>query len=101
MNGTEVIEREEVRQNLFTADEGESFRSRWRQIQGSFVDDPRKAVEEANQLVDSVFNRLTEIFGNERNNLEQKWSKGQDVSTEDLRVALQRYRSFFDRLLAV
>lgn len=86
---------------LFPDNDRENFRSRWHEIQGNFVDEPRRAVEQADQLVDSVIKRLTDVFASERNKMEQEWSKGQDVSTEDLRQALRRYRSFFDRLLSV
>jgi hypothetical protein len=87
--------------SLFAGDEAENFHSRWHNIQGGFVDEPRRAVEQADQLVASVIQRLTEVFAEERNKMEHEWSKGQDVSTEDLRQALRRYRSFFDRLLSV
>ena len=70
-------------------------------IQTQFVDEPRRSVEQADELVASAMKRLAEIFANERETLEQNWDRGDDVSTEDLRVALQRYRSFFDRLLSV
>jgi hypothetical protein len=86
---------------LFPGSETENFRVRWREIQGAFVDEPRRAVEQADQLVATVVQRLAEVFANERNRLEHDWSQGQDVSTEDLRQALRRYRSFFDRLLSV
>jgi len=78
-----------------------NLRSRWEKIQVGFVDEPRKAVEEADELVDTVVQRLTEIFSNERSRMEHDWDKGETISTEDLRVALRRYRSFFDRLLSV
>jgi hypothetical protein len=86
---------------LFPQSESEDFRSRWHDIQSRFVDEPRHAVEEADQLVAAVTNRITEVFAGERETLEREWSKGQDVSTEDLRQALRRYRSFFDRLLSM
>jgi hypothetical protein len=86
---------------LFESGEAESMRSRWMDIQTQFVDEPRRSVEEADELVASAMKRLAEIFANERETLEQNWDRGDDVSTEDLRVALQRYRSFFDRLLSV
>ena len=79
----------------------EAFRARWREIQGSFVDEPKPSVEKADQLVASVIQQLTEVFANERAKLENDWRKGGEVSTEDLRQALRRYRSFFDRLLAM
>lgn len=92
---------EQTREPLFPGNETEDFRSRWHEIQGNFVDEPRHSVEQADQLVASVIKRLAEVFANERNKMEHEWSQGQDVSTEDLRQALRRYRSFFDRLLSV
>jgi hypothetical protein len=86
---------------LFPGDELENLRTRWKEIQTGFVDEPRKAVEEADGLVASAMKRLAEVFAQERSGLEQQWDRGDNVSTEDLRVALQRYRSFFDRLLSV
>jgi hypothetical protein len=86
---------------LFPQGESDSFRSRWHDVQSHFVDEPRHAVEEADQLVAAVISRLAEVFAGERDVLEREWSKGQDVSTEDLRQALRRYRSFFDRLLSM
>jgi hypothetical protein len=85
---------------LFEQEGLEEFRSRWAAIQTGFVDDPRKAVEQADELVSSVMKHLTEAFANERSNLEREWSEGEEVSTEDLRIAFRRYRSFFDRLLS-
>jgi hypothetical protein len=84
---------------LFSASELGEFRSRWSNVQTGFVDEPRRTVEDADKLVASVMQRLAEGFANERSGLEKQWDRGDDVSTEDLRVALQRYRSFFDRLL--
>jgi len=79
----------------------EDLRSRWTNVQASFVDEPRKSVEQADALVAGVMKRLAETFANERSKLEGQWSRGDNVSTEDLRVALQHYRAFFDRLLAL
>ena len=76
------------------------FQSRWQRIQGGFVDEPRRAVEEADALVAELMQQLADSFSQERSRLESQWDRGDDVSTEDLRVALQRYRSFFDRLLS-
>jgi hypothetical protein len=84
---------------LFSESEMGEFRSRWSNIQTGFVDEPRRTVEDADKLVASVMQRLAEGFANERSGLEKQWDQGDNVSTEDLRVALQRYRSFFDRLL--
>jgi hypothetical protein len=86
---------------LFATDEASGFRDRWTKIQAAFVDDPRDAVQQADGLVAEAIQRLAAIFAEERKGLEDQWSAGQDVSTEDLRVALQRYRSFFDQLLSV
>jgi hypothetical protein len=86
---------------LFPGNDSDGFRSRWHEIQGNFVDEPRRAVEQADQLVATVIKRLAEVFADERNRMEHDWSQGQDVSTEDLRQSLRRYRSFFDRLLSV
>jgi hypothetical protein len=86
---------------LFAADEAERFRSEWTRIQADFVDEPAPSVEHADALVASVMKRLAEIFAEERSRLESEWHRGGDVSTEDLRLALQRYRSFFTRLLSV
>lgn len=85
---------------LFPEDELHNFRARWDQVQTSFVDEPRQAVEKADNLVANVVQRIAEQFANERSKLEGQWSKGDDVNTEDLRQALKRYRSFFDRLLS-
>jgi hypothetical protein len=73
--------------------------ARWQEILAEFVDDPRRAVGDAHQLVSQVMQRIVDDFARERDNLERQWSKGDDVSTEDLRVCLQSYRSFFARLL--
>lgn len=86
---------------LFPGSELEGLRTRWKEVQTAFVDEPRKAVEEADSLVASAMQRLAEVFADERSKLEGQWDRGDNVSTEDLRVALQRYRSFFDRLLSV
>jgi hypothetical protein len=86
---------------LLVADETHTFRSRWDSIQTGFVDEPRRSVEQADGLVAEVMKRLAETFAEERSKLEGQWSRGDNVSTEDLRLALQRYRSFFDRLLSM
>jgi hypothetical protein len=86
---------------LFPEDVGNDFRSRWDRIQTGFVDEPRQAVQQADELVAQAIKRLAESFAQERNRLEQQWDRGDQVNTEDLRVALQTYRSFFQRLLAI
>jgi hypothetical protein len=85
---------------LLPADENAQFQSRWERIQTGFVDEPRQTVEQADELVAQVMQRLAEGFAAERERLEQQWGRGEDVSTEDLRIALQRYRGFFQRLLS-
>jgi len=99
-------ERGEARQDageapLFPENEAGELRRHWDSIQASFVDEPRRAVEQADELVANAMKRLAETFANERANLESQWDRGDSVSTEDLRLALQRYRTFFGRLLAV
>jgi hypothetical protein len=86
---------------LFPENDSTNFRNRWTEIQGAFVDEPRRAVEQADALVAEVIKRLASSFADERSKLEGQWGRGDNVSTEDLRVALQRYRAFFDRLLSV
>jgi hypothetical protein len=92
---------DEDRGPLFTSDEANNLRSRWDSVQVAFVDEPRKAVEDADRLVAATMKRLAEIFAEERQKLEQQWDRGDNVSTEDLRLALRRYRSFFSRLLSI
>jgi hypothetical protein len=86
---------------LLDAAEAEEFRSRWLDIQADFVDDPRHSVESADELVARVINSITENFASERNALEDQWNRGEEASTEDLRIAIKRYRSFFNRLLTL
>lgn len=86
---------------LFPNEELDGLRTRWKTIQTAFVDEPRDAVHQADTLVASAMQRLAEVFAGERAKLEQQWDRGDNVSTEDLRVALQRYRTFFERLLSV
>jgi hypothetical protein len=91
----------EGRALMFSADEASGYRTRWEAVQTGFVDEPRRAVEEADSLVAQVIKRLSEVFADERSNLEHQWDQGDKISTEDLRIALQKYRSFFDRLLSL
>ena len=86
---------------LFDQAESQRMRARWTEIQSGFVDEPRRAVKDADALVLDVTTRLTDMFAKERTRLEQQWDRGDNATTEDLRVALQRYHTFFDRLLAV
>jgi hypothetical protein len=84
---------------LLPPEQAESYRSRWEDIQTGFVDEPRQAVEQADHLVAEVIKRVAEVFADERGKLEGQWSRGDQVDTEQLRVGLTRYRSFFERLL--
>ncbi len=88
-------------QPLFPAGVAQDLQTQWEHVQADFVDDPRSAVKRADELVALAMKRLAETFAKERSGLEQAWDRGNDVSTEDLRLALQRYRSFFQRLLSV
>jgi hypothetical protein len=81
-------------------EESEQLRQRWESIQSAFVDEPRESVEQADALVTEVIKRLTRTFEETRDTLETQLGEAEDVSTEDLRVGLQRYRSFFERLLS-
>jgi len=87
-------------QPLVTEDVMVDFRTRWQVVQQGFVDDPRNSVSEADKLVDELLKRLSTSFEEQHQNLEKQWSDG-EPSTEDLRAALQRYRAFFQRLLAM
>jgi len=84
---------------LLNHEDSEHLRTRWQEIQGWFVDDPRAAVQQADTLVSNVIDKIIEMFANEHSLLEGQWKQGNDVSTEDLRQALQHYRSFFNRLV--
>ena len=88
-------------QMLFNDGELTDMRSRWTEVQSAFVDDPRDCVQKADGLVADVVDKLTTGFSGARAHLEEQWSRGEEVSTEDLRIALKRYREFFERLLAV
>jgi hypothetical protein len=85
--------------HLLAADDAEAFRARWTDVQHSFVDAPRQAVQQADGLVAEVMQHLAKTFADERGKLERQWDQGDDISTEDLRTAFQRYRLFFERLL--
>jgi hypothetical protein len=93
--------REEAPGPLLPADRMQEMRGRWDQIQTGFVDEPRQAVQQADELVAQAMKHIAEGFANERNKLEHQWDRGDDVNTEDLRQALRRYRAFFQRLLSV
>lgn len=86
---------------LFEEESAEKFRTRWLAIQSKFVDDPSESVKQADTLVADVIEGITSNFANRRGTLEQQWRGGGTTSTEDLRIALKQYRSFFNRLLSL
>ena len=87
--------------SLFADEDLSSLRSRWDDVQAAFVDDPTQCVQKADALVAKVVEQLTAGFSDARSRLEAQWARGEDASTEDLRLALKRYREFFQRLLSV
>lgn len=86
---------------VMDSDEVQDLRDRWIAIQAAFIDEPRRSVTEADRLVGDVTERITRSFEDERARLEEIWESGEDITTEDLRLTLQRYRAFFDRLLSI
>jgi hypothetical protein len=86
---------------LFADDDLADLRARWAAVQASFVDDPKDCVEKADDLVSDLVEQLTSSFANARSRLEEQWARGEQASTEDLRLALMHYREFFERLLEV
>jgi len=84
---------------LLNSNESEYLRKRWNEIQGRFVDEPRSSVQQADALVSEVVEKITQMFADEHSGLESQWNQGKDISTEDLRLALQHYRAFFNRLV--
>lgn len=106
---TEAVEAEPPRadhetstaETLFASDDVSELRQRWAGVQAAFVDNPKECVQKADHLVSDLVEQLTAGFAQARSRLEEQWSKGQEASTEDLRMALMHYREFFDRLLAV
>jgi len=86
---------------LFEGESAKKFRSRWLVIQSKFVDDPRDSVKQADDLVADIIKSVTMSFADRRIGLEKQWNSGENISTEDMRVALKRYRSFFERLLSL
>jgi ATP-dependent helicase YprA (DUF1998 family) len=89
--------REDV--SLLSEEDRADFMRRWEDIQVRFVDDPQGSVKEADALVAEVMQHLAGTFAEEKRQLEGQWSHGDESSTEDLRIAVQRYRAFVDRLL--
>jgi len=92
--------RDDDRERLFSSEDGDVFERRWTEVQTHFVDDPERAVQDADRLVTEVMERLTARFAEQKRALDQQWSSGDAVETEDLRLAMTRYREFFRRLLA-
>ena len=92
---------EPVEKALFAESDLSGLRSRWDDVQSSFVDDPKDCVQKADGLVSEVVEQLTTGFSEARSRLEAQWARGEQASTEDLRIALKRYREFFQRLLSV
>ena len=90
-----------TQRSLFADDELAGLRARWDNVQAGFVDDPEECVHKADGLVSDVVDQLTIVFAGTRSRLEEQWARGEQASTEDLRLALRRYRDFFERLLAV
>jgi hypothetical protein len=86
---------------LFEEEAARKFRSRWLAIQSKFVDDPRDSVKQADELVADIIKNVTMNFADRRIGLEKQWNSGENISTEDMRVTLKRYRSFFERLLTL
>jgi hypothetical protein len=95
------ISTDQSRTNSLFADDTSGLRSRWDDVQAAFVDDPKECVQKADTLVAEVVEQLTNGFSEARSRLEAQWSRGEEASTEDLRLALKRYREFFQRLLSV
>jgi len=100
-SGGQGVAREEGPGPLLPGDLVQDLRNRWDHVQTGFVDEPRAAVQQADELVAQAMKHIAESFANERNRLEQQWDRGDDVNTEDLRQALRKYRAFFQRLLSV
>ena len=91
----------EVAESFVPKPQVEELRARWSTIQESFIDEPRKAVKDADALVASAVKQISDAFGDQRAQLEKQWTQSDQVSTEELRLTLQRYRAFFSRLLSI
>lgn len=99
-NGTDPSEDQKAREPLVSRDRAEDYSTRWNEVKGIFVDEPRQAVGQADELVGQLLDELEELFRQQRRDIEQGLD-ADETSTEDLRQALRRYRSFFDRLLSL
>jgi hypothetical protein len=100
VTGSTEADATEQRAPLVPSDRADQFASRWNEVKGMFVDEPRKAVQQADALVGELLDDLERSFREQRKDIE-RGLENDDTSTEDLRMALRRYRSFFDRLLSV
>jgi molecular chaperone GrpE (heat shock protein) len=100
MSGDSTQQQTQQQNVPLLGDNTDELRTRWETIQNSFVDEPQQSVEQADALVTEVIKRLTKTFQETRDSLETQLGEAEEVSTEDLRIGLQRYRSFFERLLA-
>jgi hypothetical protein len=98
---TEPSSEQSTERCLLADNDLSGLRSRWDDVQAAFVDNPKECVQKADTLVAEVVEQLTTGFSDARSRLEAQWARGEQVSTEDLRVALKRYRDFFQRLLSV
>ena len=87
--------------SLLPPGEAAQLYARWERIQSTFVDEPGRAVEDADKLAKMAISRVSELFSDERKKLEDEWTRGGEISTEHLRIALKKYRSFFTRLLSL
>jgi hypothetical protein len=86
---------------LIAPAEADYLQSQWRNVQIGFVDEPRRAIEQADQLIRDAILQVQEEFNAKRENLKREWSEKEEASTEDLRLVLQKYRSMFSRLLSI
>jgi hypothetical protein len=98
---TEPSSEPSTERSLLADNDLSGLRSRWDDVQAAFVDNPKECVQKADTLVAEVVEQLTTGFSEARSQLEAQWARGEKASTEDLRVALKRYRDFFQRLLSV
>ncbi|MEU0836775.1 hypothetical protein [Streptomyces sp. NPDC005969] len=98
--GSSALEQGQENEPLLGPEEAEAFQAKWQAVQTAFVDDPQDAVRTADALVAEVMQTLARSFASRKEGLESQWGRGEEVLTEDLRIALQRYRSFFNRLLS-
>src|ERR1700759_3371878 len=86
---------------LFGPEALTDLRKRWDSVQRGFVDDPKEAVHAADAMVVEITKGLAARFAEQRTSLEGKFQRSEGPSTENLRLALQQYRSFFERLLSL